>query len=1111
MSLFIRKIFALILLTLLGQAFSPAFGQWGAPYSNSWIKYDQPYVRIGITKKGVQKVAFASLPATFPTSTPDNLQLWHRGRQVAILSTSNNEIVFYAVPNDGATDSLLYRPMSSRLNPYTSIYSDESAYFLTVGKEKGLRAQVVNEPANSGITPTVFHKQTDVKAFSQEYSLSTLISIRADFFNSYFEKGASKTGVTSVGDSLSTYPIELKNRSLAIDEKPVVKFMLHGRSNSAKTISVYVGKNTESLRKITDIPSIGFVAALHTFSLEPADTDANGKGILAFRSTSSDTQTRNRFSLAYYTVSYPQELNMTNAKTYQFNLEAANAATSRLSISNAPSDITFYDITDNHLPKIIRGSSSNLMVPRTLGKALTLLGTSETATVAASKISMMDFTALDPKAYNYIILTTENLDAGAKQYAAYRSSKPGGGYKVLVMKIHDVYNEFNYGEPSPVGVRRFVDYMLSDKNRDKYLFLLGKSITFNERMIRELPNEVPSIGFPGSDLLLVEGLAGAPQDVPALPLGRLSALNNQHVADYLAKVIDYESNVSNEFGWQKKVLHLNGGKSSDEINQLKNILANLVPKVENGAIGGKVTSFVKQQGIAEVEKVNITPEVNAGIGLLTYFGHGSTTSTDLDFGYITDAAKGYNNAGKYPLMYFNGCGVGNIFSGRFNTNPSSGDRIALSLDWILAPDKGSVAIIANTFDTYVSSTSRYLTQLYTALFTEDSLAALSIGKIQAEVTRRVLGAGANYFDVTNAHQALLQGDPALHMIYVAKPDYAMDPNTGIMLYGEAGKTIGNSANLRTGLIISNKGRYNADQKIPLEVRYHYQDGSEKVVSQLINAISYQDTVFITVPNKQNLESIVAKIDPAATLSESNISNNVTELIVDWNVAAAQRIYPTEQVKDVVPPVLNVRFNGRQIENDEAVKPSPEITFLLTDDRLMSADTSLLDVFVKPCGDGTCDFVKISFADPKLTIQQSSDRAVTVKYNSDLAANGEYELLVIAQDKSGNTAADNYRIKFRIGDSTAVTAKIVASPNPASSYVKFRLDGYDVSRVTTLEYTVFDLRGVVQTSKSVNVSASGITEWYWQPQNAAGTYIYQIVLKTNDNTREKLAGRIQLIR
>ena len=103
------KIICLIVIWLTANA---AHAQWGAPYANSWIKYNKPYVKIGIVKKGLHKISLSNLPKSFPTDSPDKLQLWRRGKQISIISIANKEILFYAVPNDGASDSLLYRPMS---------------------------------------------------------------------------------------------------------------------------------------------------------------------------------------------------------------------------------------------------------------------------------------------------------------------------------------------------------------------------------------------------------------------------------------------------------------------------------------------------------------------------------------------------------------------------------------------------------------------------------------------------------------------------------------------------------------------------------------------------------------------------------------------------------------------------------------------------------------------------------------------------------------------------------------------------------------------------------------------------------------------------------------
>ncbi|MGG7662679.1 C25 family cysteine peptidase [Dyadobacter sp. BHUBP1] len=1102
MSLRVLRYLQLVLLLMMGVC-EGAFAQWGAPYTNSWITYDQPYVKLKVSQKGVYRVPFSALPAGFPVNQPEKLQLWHRGTQVAILSVANNEILFYGIPNDGALDSLLYRPMSSRLNPYTSLYSDESSYFLTVGKVNGLRAETVGSASGSGVA-VESHMQTDVKAFANEYSLSTLSAIRANFFNSFFENGASKTGVTVLPGKSVTYNFQLTKR--VTGTKPQVKLMVHGRSNNSRSIEVYVGKTESAVRKVGAIPNANFVASVYSFELEEADLTADGSGIFLLKSVSSDS--RDRFSLAYYAITYNQASSIGTEKSLEFNFPKTSDATTHAKIAGTLPTSKLYDISNPDIPRIIPGTGADFTVPRIKDKALKLLLTNEVLSISANKINSVTLIKPDVKKYNYLIVTNQTLEEGAKTYAAYRASTEGGAFVPLVIRITDIYDQFNYGEPSPVGIRRFVDYMLSDNNREKYLFLMGKSITFNERMVRELPEEVPTIGFPGSDVLLVEGLAGAPREVPAIPVGRLSALTNQHVYDYLAKVKEYEHSNVQDVSWKKNILHLNGGKSSSEITQLKNILAGLAPQAEKGYIGAKVTPFVKKQGIGEVESVNITPEINAGVGLLTYFGHGSTTVTDLDIGYITDAARAYNNQGKYPLLYFNGCGVGNVFSARFNTSPSSSDRIALSLDWILAAKRGTVALIANTFDTYVSSTSNYLDKLYTTLFLDANTSKQSIGKVQLEVAKRIFADGYNAYDVANVHQALLQGDPALKMIYVASPDYSVDPDESILIYSESSdKTIEKSATLTAAIAIKNQGKYNAGEKLPVELTYGFQDGTTEVKSQTVAAIPYSDTIRITFPNKGALKFVQVRLDRANVIQEINESNNITELTVDWEIAKTQHIYPAERVKDIIAPVLNVTFNERVIEDGEDVGAKPTIKFVLTDDRLMSADTNLMDIFIKPCLDNTCDFKKLGYKN--LVVTKLGDRVIQVEYRTDLSLVGGYELLVNTQDNSGNAAANPYQIKFRIGEGDEGLA-LIASPNPATDYVRFRIKGFKLETVQQVQYIIYDSRGIKLLDHSFK-PVSTLSDWYWTSDIGSGMYVYKAIVSKSDGSKQTITGRVNILR
>ena len=1097
-----RRILFLIF-NIVAFSYFPVSGQSSNSYSNNWIDYSKPYVKILVKEKGIHRLPLSTLPSSFPINNLDKLQLWHKGKQVAISSINNTEILFYAVPNTGESDSLLYRPMSSRLNPYFSIYSDNGAYFLTISDSKSLRSEIVNQTIDEKVAKLSYHIQKDVITYKSEYSLSTANPLRPDFFNSFFEKGASKTGTIILRNTLVTFPIQLSNAA-STSVKSKIKLLIHGRSNNSRNVEVYVGKTEQTLRLVKAISNSGFDGSDLEFELLENDLNESKNGLLALKSTNLDEY--ERFSLSYYSIEYSQQF-IAKSKSYEFTLPAQSALVNRVSISGAESNAVVYDITDT--TKIISGKASDFMITRKSSKPLKLLITSETIAIPATQVSMVNFQQFDPKNSNYIIVTSDNLLSASKTYATYRSSDAGGKYKTVIASINDLYNQFNYGEPSPVGIRNFVNYMLSDQNKDKYLFLMGKSISYMERMVREMPDEVPTIGFPGSDILLVEGLAGGKKDVPTIPVGRFPALTNDNILDYLQKVKDYEHTPAEELGWRKKILHLNGGKTADEITQLKNVLEALKPTVESGVVGGKVIQFVKQQGIGEVEKVNITPEVNDGVGMITYFGHGSPTVTDLDMGYISDAARGYNNSNRYPFMFFNGCDVGNIFSARFNTNPNASDRMALSMDWMLAPKRGAIAIIANSFAGYVGPLTNYINSIYKGVFADSSLTNLPVGKMQLKVADKIVSSGANYYDIANIHQSLLQGDPALKLISVSRPDYAVDINDGIKLYSEsANKTIENSTTIRTAVVLSNWGQFKKDQKVPISIDYEYKDGSKDKKIETFSAIPYQDTLFFSIPNKKNILRIVVNIDPDSTIVELSKKNNISELNIDWERAKNQSLYPIGSNKDVVPPILRVKFNNRTVKNYENLSPNPVINIGVEDDRIISADTSLLDVFIKSCWDDLCSYKQLTYSKDQFKIDLLESHSFQISFFPSDLINGKYELLVNAHDQSGNSISQPYNVRFEISDLSSPEFTVTCSPNPTTSYIRLHTKINDYAVNQSLRYIIYNLDGIIiEDSGVININSEE-QEWYWYPKSApSGLYIYKVIKMGNDVSSKQVTGKV----
>lgn len=1070
--------------------------------TNSWINSTQPYVRIAVMEKGIQRIPFSKLAeANFPITEPAKFHLYYRGTEVSILSLNNNELVFYGEPNDGARDSLLFRPMNSRTNIYHSMYSKEGSYFLTMDSRPTQLAEKYSEASNSSIAPEAYHLQKDVNFFIGQFSQSPAF-IEPSLLESIFLDGKGWTDTLRVSGEISEnnarWDFQLKNRVSVPAIKPKIEMLIYGRSNTEHSIQTLIGKNKTSLRDVNSPLNFSlFTSKKNEFLLQDTDISADGKGVLGLRSKL--TGIKDTYSLTYYNVIYPQSFDMTGQATTTFSLLPGKALLSRIQIPNAPSSARVFDLTDKLHPKEITGSFSNnileVTVRRKIDQALTLFVTTEIKDIAANKLSNITFTSYTPQNYNYLIVTNTALLTAAQTYGNYRASEAGGNYKPLVLDVKDIYNQFNYGEPSPLAIRKFVEYMLSDGNINKNLLLIGKSTSYAsllEKTLKELPGDVPTIGYPGADILLVDGLAGSPKDVPAIPVGRLSAHTVEEVNNYLDKIKAYEQDYTNGT-WRKKVLHVSGGKSVSELTMLKNALSDLSPEVI--AYGGSVEAVVKQT-LIEVESVNISPQVNSGVGLLTYFGHGSPTVTDLDMGYASNPQNGFNNKDKYPLMYFNGCGVGDIFASWSNT---------LALDWLFAKEKGAIGVISNSHYSYYSTTKKYLDVLYSDLFDSKS-PAKTIGQIQQETAKAITASNPSLYDVTNIHQSILMGDPVLKIFRYEIPDYSVKNSELFIKSKNEATSLAKTDSIIFGAVISNLGRFDEQQKIPVSIRLQYNNGQELIKKLTINSMIGEFTLQIPFVNKGSLNKIEITLDNDNLLTETTKANNKAELVINWDAIKELSTYPKEFLTDILAPRLSVSFDNRVIKNADIVAPNSVINVNLTDENLVNADKSSISLYLKPCHSDDCSFQKIS--DDQVAIRVTNEKIIEASYQLSNVQPGMYELLAVGKDSKGNTSS--YQISFAVSTETR-GLKVIVSPNPAIDYVKFSTDSYDISsQLDNIRYLIYTSSGILVEEKEVISAKAGINEWYWFPKTSSGSYVYKIIFTSKDR-EEIVSGKIILLK
>ncbi len=1055
-------------------------------YGNEWIQSGQNYVKVPVSESGFYRIALADVQkAGLSVDSPQKLQVFHRGQEVAVNVTASY-IEFYGQKNDGGQDSLLYRPISARPHPYQTLYSETTYYFLTVGNGNGKRIAQHNLTNNPTLQPEKYHLEQQVQFYNGEYSFNNYPGPVPNLQQSFYEPGEGWTGGMVHKDSLAVWNVKLIN--LLKDgnlPKPKFELLMNGRSDFYHRVIAKLNTRT-----ITELNWIGYKT--QSASADIASDEIGIDGQFSFSLQSNQKDEYEIYSLSVYKITYPQKLDMVGRASKLFYLTTNFNNYSLLKIENAPANAQVFDITDRYnfiaLQSRAEGSTLVVEVPNTK-QARTILVTTEP--IKNTTLSLVKFEKTDPTPYNYHIVTHVSLLTGAQAFADYRSSTAGGNYKVKVTDIQHLYDQFSFGEHHPMAIRRYADFVLSGGQKP-YLFLIGRPYTFPD-FLRNAPDDlVPSIGYPGSDILLTAGLGNEAPDVPALPTGRLNVTQNAPILTYLKKVQDFE-NQDNSGLWRKNVLHLNGGKSVPEIASLKNLLENLVPTVNYQWIGGRVSAISKSSPV-EVENVSISKQLNDGLSLITFFGHASPTVTDLNIGFASTAGNGLSNQNKYPLMYFNGCAVGNIFF-RYNT---------ITTDWLLAANKGAIAVMAHSYWSFQTSTNQHLQALYQTLYANKNSFGWGIGRVHQEVNRKLASQANDEYVVSNMHQSVLQGDPAVVIYPFQKPDYQVN-KSGLFVQSKNQVTsLSKADSMQVGLFLANFGLYDAQQKVGLKIKLFYanQQPEKQIVA---NAVAYSDTILVTFKNEIGLQKIEVTADPAQAIDELNETNNTATLDIDWAKAAQTVSYPISTQPDKLPPVLDVLFDNQRITNGSVVANQPEINIALVEEnKINMADTATVEVFLKRCL--TCNFEKV--ANKNLQTKTSNPNLLQLLYTPTLTAN-TYEMLVTGRDMAQNSVVP-YRIKFVVGGNNAILFR--AYPNPAQFYTKFEANVQTDTKPTQFKVKVIDLLGRI-VFEQTQTAKIGLNTMPWQPAESLnnGQYIYQIQLTWADGKTEKQSGTVMVSR
>lgn len=739
-----------------------------------WYRVGLTYYKITTALDGIYRIRPEQLIAagiSLKKTDPRDFRLYHRGQEVPLFVSGQEDgrldakdyMDFLGSKNDATLDQRLYGAGVLLPNPYVNTYSDSTAYFLvhTPG-EAGKRMSVIAAPPAELPRASSFG-QVQLQVFAQQYAQGEThaYGIRS----ASFDPGQGWMG-TLLAPSL---PLVLQvglPQGLTAGAPITLTTGWVGRSAVLHRVHISLRDTEHSFRVIDSLQFDRFASLRRqTILAIPTLPDATS---LQFSFQIQGKEAGNYASLSYLQVSYMQP--MADLKVVKLPL-IFDSALQQGAVFVGPTRYLAYGdggVHGQYKLSFRQEGDSLYFQTGGLGNAIELWLLPEAEVMSVPTLQPVQFRDYLAQAADYLLIGHRQLELPSLQhsnplqsYADYRASAAGGGFTTVLLRVEELYDQFAFGERTPLAIVEFLKAYYP-VHRPKYLLLAGRAMTpfaqtwlgdtavfyRNHPQAFDSGDLVPAGGFPFSDKIYVMDLDSLRPGLPAFSVGRIPARNAQQLSDYLVKIMEKDS-LQLASGWPSHILHLSGGMSPRERQRHASFLEGFARLAQDADASVAVRSFTKQAA-TEVEPINLSQEINAGIALLTFFGHGSAAYNELDFGYASDVGLGYANAGKYPLLLINGCD----YASAYQRNHTQGE------DWVMSPRKGASGLLANSSVGVDLWVKRYTELLYRAFFSE-GLSPSTLGQqMQDAESEFVVRYGLGVLPTAQLLQFVLLGDPA---------------------------------------------------------------------------------------------------------------------------------------------------------------------------------------------------------------------------------------------------------------------------------------------------------------------------------------------------------------
>jgi hypothetical protein len=569
-------------------------------------------VKIGVKSEGWYRIPQADLLRNGLDIRTNSrlLQLFVDGQQVPMIvngvTDGSGSVEFYGVGLD-------------------SLVSNEHVYWLALGTTDGLRIKPVSALGGA--------------AAPASFLASVERTDRTIYFSSLRNGEAENFFGPVIGSTGATQTLNLTNLATSLTSAATLDVAVQGVTLAAHQVQVMLNGNA-----IGAINFNGQSLATQTFGLPQALLSEGSNSVqLVSLGGGSDISLVGTVRISYW-HKYAADTNQLRCTVRGGQRVALNGFTS--------TNLRVMDVTNPNSPQELLGTLSGgksnpvltLTVPGTTARTLYAFASEQAKPGTLSKNLPSNWRQAGLSA-DYVVITRSDLTASLNPLVTYRR---GQGYKVAVVDVEDLYDEFSFGNRSTQALRDFLAFTKANWGPAPRFVLLGGDGTYDYKNYLGLgdPGVVPAklIDTTYMETSSDDWYVDFNDDgLPKMAIGRLPVRNATEASRMVARIIGYDSQPG-----ANSVLLVSDSDDSNSFSTNNNSLRPLIPSA--------ISVSEIQRGTADDASVHaqVIAALNKGQKVVNYSGHGAVNLWRGNL-LTNDDAKSLTNAQSLELFVMMNC------------------------------------------------------------------------------------------------------------------------------------------------------------------------------------------------------------------------------------------------------------------------------------------------------------------------------------------------------------------------------------------------------------------------------------------------------------------------